>query len=261
MPSPRALAVVVVMLALVSCKAPLPPEAASPTRAPELAASAEAFTPSEPTSTAPTDERTSTEPPPGDPPGTPSAPPPQTSSAPPMSPAEVPTPGTAGTTDPERRPAAFRIVGSIEDPAGDQGLEGPDHADIRRVTVEDDGRRARIRVEVAATLPTPPDDPEVIGLGVDLLEQDSGESAYQLFADGGSDGWFAYLQTPEGFVEYPGQFRVGGAVVEFVIPWEAIGSPTRGPFSGFLDWSRERPVANAAASDRAPDSGDASFDR
>lgn len=246
------------MLTLMSCRAPLPPEAASPTRAPELAASAEAFTPSaSPSASAPGETSD---------PATPNT---VATSAPEPSPTEEATPvsaeePTAEPSDDEEtgaQPSAFRVIGTLDDPARDHGLEGPRYADIRRITMEDDRRRVRIRVEVGADLPVPPEDGEVIGLGVDLLEDEEGESRYQLFADGGGDGWFAYLQTPRGFVEFPGEFRVGGTVLEFVIPWDSIGSPARGPFSGFLDWSRERPVANAVASDRAPDSGDGSFDR
>ena len=254
----RTLAAGTALLIVASCRAPLPPEAASPTRAPELAASAEAFTPSErpPASdpgetSAPATPGTAANDPPERPP---------TEAAPRPSP-EAPTTEQPEAEEPGDRPSSFRVVGTIDDPARDQGLEGPGYADIRRITVEDDRRRVRVRVEVGSDLPLPPEDGEVIGLGVDLLENEEGESVYQLFADGGGDGWLAYLQTPRGFVEYPGEFRVGGNVVEFVIPWEAIGSPTRGSFSGFLDWSRRRPVANAVANDRAPDSGNGSFER
>lgn len=274
------LAAVTLTAVVGACAAPQP--AASPTLHPSLGEPAEAI-PGDPTAGAgasgeqtPRQGASAEAPPPSVDVERPGSPAPDTTgaedpgpagSAPP---AGTGAPGTSPEPDPEptpedSQPAApprsFRLVGSFEDASGDHGLEGPGYADIRRVTIEDDGESARIRVRVGGELPTPPADGEVIGVGVNLLRQDSGESRYQLFADGGSDGWVAFLQTPDGFVAYPGEFRVGGDLVEFVIPWGALGSPSNGPFSAFLDWSRERPVVNAAAEDRAPGSGDASFDR
>jgi hypothetical protein len=101
----------------------------------------------------------------------------------------------------------------------------------------------------------------VLWLGIDLLEGADGESAYQVFVDGGSDGWRAYLQTPEGFVSYPGSFGIGGDRIELRVPWEALGDPAGGPVDAFLDWSRARPLLNAASRDRAPDRGSARFRR
>lgn len=242
---------------LAACAAPQAP-ATSATRSPELAApaepletpvlGAEAPSPAEGTAAIPSGE------PDPSPTGTHDPPPPS-------DPQVQASPDPSASADGAPPGSVFRVVGEVADPARDQGIEGPGHADLRRITIEDDGERLRVRVEVREPFPTPLADGEVIGIGVDLLDHGDGESAYQLFADGGADGWLAYLQTPDGFVSYPGEFRVGGAVVEFVVPWNAIGSPARGPFGGFLDWSRARLLSNAAAGDRAPDGGTAGFDR
>lgn len=108
---------------------------------------------------------------------------------------------------------------------------------------------------MTAELPPALEDGEVIGLGVDVFLEGGDDSDYQLFADGGSDGWHAYFQTPRGFVAFPGSFAIGGRRIEFVVPWGSMGTPPRGEVRVFLDWSRARPVLNAAGSDYAPDRG------
>ncbi len=255
---------VVSLLAATACAAPERP-VASPTRAPTLGVAATIVESPPPPGSMPA---TSTPTPPAP---TPPAPTGAATASPDRS-----TPTTAGRTTPTTAGAAssgplppspspplprFRTVGAASDAARDQGLEAPAYADLRRVTIEDDGEHARATLEVGGPLPTSPADGEVIGIGVDLLRRDGGESTYQLYADGGADGWFAYLQTPDGFVAYPGSLRVDGATITFVVPWRAVGTPLDGPFRGFVDWSRTRPIRNAAAEDRAPDATDATFDR
>jgi hypothetical protein len=130
------------------------------------------------------------------------------------------------------------------------------------VSIEDNGDDARVIVDVATDIPATLAEGEVMGIGVNLVrDPNQSESDFQLFADGGSDGWFAYLQTPDGFIDYPGQFRLGGNRIVFQVPWVSIGGMPSGEFDAFVDWSRERPVLNAAASDRAPNRGRASFTR
>ncbi|MFP5310130.1 MAG: hypothetical protein ACLGIR_11210 [Actinomycetes bacterium] len=182
------------------------------------------------------------------------------SGGPEASPGGVADGGAAAGSAPPA-PRAPRRLAVLDDPAGDQGLEGPGHADLRRVELLDEGAVLRVVVTVGAALPSTPAQGEVIGLGVDLLAAGDGESAYQLFVDGGSDGWRAYLQTPRGFVDFPGTFALGGTRIEVRVPWSALGDPVGGPVSAFLDWSLARPVLNAASRDRAPDRGSATFRR
>lgn len=178
-----------------------------------------------------------------------------------------PTAGTGQRTSrPEAAPTTsrdWRAIGGVADRDGDHGVQGPDHADLVEVAFADDGQRLRVRVDLAADVPARLEDGEVVGLGVDLLRDSDGESRYQLFADGGSDGWRAWLQTPDGFVPYPGTFAIGGRRVEFTVPWSAIGDPASGPARVFLDWSGPglAGVTRAASEDRAPDDGDLTFTR
>lgn len=131
------------------------------------------------------------------------------------------------------------------------------------VTLADNGDRARVTVEFAGPVPTSFEDGEVMGVGVDLYRGAGphDESEYQLFADGGVDGWFAYLQAPDGFVPYPGDFRLGERSIQFELPWSSLGGVPDGAFSAFVDWSRRRPVLNEAGADRAPDRGAQPFQR
>lgn len=100
-----------------------------------------------------------------------------------------------------------------------------------------------------------------MGIGIDFYRNADGvESDYQLFVDGGSDGWFAYLHTPSGFVDYPGSFRLGGGRLVFQVPMESLDGLTATQTSGFLDWSRSGAVVNSASSDAAPNSGRARID-
>ena len=169
---------------------------------------------------------------------------------------ETPSPTPSPTSSPSPDPAAFRSRAKVADAKGDAGLQAPDYADLVSLAIESNGRDARITVDVAANLSATLADGEVMGIGVDLYRTvDAKESDYQLFADGGSDGWFAYLQTPQGFVKFPGEFRLGGGRLVFEVPLESIGGLTATATSTFLDWSRARTLINEAESDRAPDSG------
>ena len=97
---------------------------------------------------------------------------------------------------------------------------------------------------------------EQVGLGVDLLrDPNAQESDYQLFVDGGPDGWFAYLDTPTGFVRYPGSFTIDGAQLTFALPASSVQGPSLRAFSAFCDWTRKGTVVSDAAEDHAPDRG------
>jgi len=158
-------------------------------------------------------------------------------------------------------PTGPRTLAGVTDASGDAGLQAPDHADLAAVTVIDTGRRARIVVDAMAPFPNRLADGEVMGLGVDLFRGAGTESDYQVFADGSSEGWFAYLQTPQGFVSFPGSFLIGGRRMVFEVPWQALGRIRAGRVSAFLDWSKRAVPLNQVGQDRAPDSGTSPFQR
>jgi hypothetical protein len=163
----------------------------------------------------------------------------------------------AGTTDgpASASPPAPVLLADVADPARDAGLEAPPYADLTRIRYESVGDRLRVTVEVAGDVPARLQDGEVVGLGIDLYSSGGEESDHQLFADGGSDGWRAFLHTPEGFVAYPGTFGMGGRRLVFEVPWAAVGGRVDQEASVFLDWSRQRLPLNATGNDRAPDRG------
>lgn len=147
----------------------------------------------------------------------------------------------------------FTVIASLSDPAGDLGPGIPSSADLVRVTIGDDGTRARIIIDVAGSLPARTGRAEVEGIGVDLY-RDSGD--YQLFASGETTGWFGYLYTPQGFVRYEGGFELEQERVIFTVPWTAIGGRGSGEFGVFLEWTGPR---DRYSQDLAPESGRAVF--
>jgi len=154
----------------------------------------------------------------------------------------------------------------LTDASGDQGLDGPTYGDLREVRIEDDGTRARVTVTMGGALPAHPVSRESLGIGVDLYGRTTQtESDYQLFADGGPDGWFAYLETPRGFVKYPGTFALSGARLVFTLPWSSLGSRTSGAFSSFADWTQGGKAGtlggNASSRDDAPALGSKAWSR
>lgn len=158
--------------------------------------------------------------------------------------------------------APYRPAGSASDARADAGATTPAYADLVAVTVEDDGTNARVTVRMAGTVPAAMPPNETAGVGVDFYRNAvQTESDYQLFADGEPDGWFAYLQTPKGFVRYPGRFAVGGDRLVFAVPWSALGSPASGRFSAFSDWTRSATPTNRSGEDHAPDLATAPFSR
>lgn len=150
----------------------------------------------------------------------------------------------------------YRPVGSLTDLRGDHGREGPAYADVVGVLLEDDGTRLRATVRLGGTVPARPAADETLGIGVDLYDR-SGEleSDYQLFADGGADGWFAYLSTPSGFVRYPGRFSIADDSLVFTVPWSSVGGREDGWTKAFADWSGTGGGTlgdHATSNDRAP---------
>ena len=164
--------------------------------------------------------------------------------------------GAAGSAAP------YRTVGALTDASGDSGLGTPTYTDLRLVSIDDNGTSARVTVTVGSRLPARGAAGEALGIGVDLYRTAAQqESDYQLFADGGPDGWFAYLHTPKGFVRYPGTFALTGDGLTFTVPWRALGGANAGRFSAFADWTQRRTTGNAAGNDRAPLLGNTAYRR
>lgn len=158
-------------------------------------------------------------------------------------------------------PRTFHVVGRQGDPAGDVGLTAPPYVDLTAITIEDDGITARIVVDMRGDIPASTASDEVVGVGVNLYATPSAsESDYQLFADGEPDGWFAYLTTPKGLVDFPGTFRLGGNRMVFELPWKSLGDISGTSFDAFADWTKGAADSQTSA-DRAPDKGRTTFAR
>ena len=135
------------------------------------------------------------------------------------------------------------------DPSADHG-RGPSYADITALTIDDSKEEARIIVRLAGVLPGNLADGEVQGVGIDFYRTSSQESDYQVFLDGGTPGWRAFLQTPEGFIGFPGSFTVAGQELTVVLPWSALGGREDADVAAFADWSSG--VGSLSADGTAP---------
>lgn len=146
----------------------------------------------------------------------------------------------------EERPAgaSWSRVHTGADDRSDHG-NGPGYADLTAVTLDDDGTSLRVTVALAGTIPGTLGSGEVQGVGVDLYRSSGRESDYQVFLDGGSDGWRGYLQTPKGFVRFPGTVQVVGSELVTVVPWSAVGGREDVRVWTFADWSDGRGRASA----------------
>lgn len=173
--------------------------------------------------------------------------------------------GSASTRDhgPARSPTAapaapaevatssWRPVLLATDARGDHGA-GPAYADLVSLTLEDDGTSLRVSVELGDTVPALLADGEVQGVGIDLFRSRADESDFQVFLDGGSGGWRGFLQTPRGFVRYPGTLSVAGSMLVTVIPWTELGGRADAQVSAFADWSDDGGRSSADTVDRGP---------
>lgn len=169
-----------------------------------------------------------------------------------------------GRTNPPASTAPFSTFLTMPDSANDAGLGAPAYADLRLVTLADNGSSLRVTVEMNGALPPAAAGGESIGIGVDLYRAATKrESDYQLFADGESDGWFAYLDTPRGFVHFPGTFALGGRTLVFTVPWASVGNPQTGRTSAFADWTQHSSAAtgNPSSNDYVPTLGTTSYSR
>jgi hypothetical protein len=147
----------------------------------------------------------------------------------------------------------------ISDARADAGVGAPAFADLDGVVVELVADDARVTVVLGADVPTKLAEHEAVGIGFDLYRTGGRESDYQLFADGGAGGWQGYLQTPTGFVEYPGRLQIGGRQLVFTVPLRSLGGPGEVSASVFLDYSKEGTIRNVVASDHAPDASQQTF--
>lgn len=173
------------------------------------------------------------------------------------------TPTTTATTRPggSTQPTAttiadtYRTVTTSSDPRGDHGAEGPPYADLVTLRVDRGTRSMRFVVDMDGDLPAALAAGEVQGVGIDLFRGLTLESTYQVYVDGGSDGWRAFFQHGTEFVAYPGTFRLGGRRLEFVVPLDAFtgGAPER--VSAFADWSRDTQAGKRHAEDLLPELG------
>ena len=172
---------------------------------------------------------------------------------------ELDTPGNTdeGSPDTSGSPDRFETVGLLADDMDDAKPATPAYADAMSVEIESDGSSARIIVAMAGSLPDEMTRGEIEGVGVDLFRE-SGD--YQVFASGEPGGWYGYLYTPDGFVEYEGTFGVAGRTIVFTVPWSALGGDDPGTFSAFVDWTGPpENGTNDFSQDVAPEEGTADF--
>ena len=149
----------------------------------------------------------------------------------------------------------YRTAGTGSDRRGDHGADGPGYADLVTLTVDRGTRTMRFVIDMGGNLPAALAAGEVEGIGVDLFRGLGLESTYQVFVDGGSDGWRAFFQRGTEFVQYPGTFRLGGGKLELVVPLSAFadGEPERA--STFADWSERTGSGNRNSEDHLPELG------
>lgn len=179
------------------------------------------------------------------------------------------TPGAAapmGTAPPGpggARPTTTTVASvsrlDVADRTGDAGIQAKPYGDATRVRIDDDGTRGRFTVELAAALPAPLGPEEQFRVGVDLDHGGDIESEFQLFAQGNSEGWKAWLTEDEETVAYQGTFQVGGNRVVFTVPWSALGGRKGGKLDVFVEWDGPGPVLAETSRDLVPDNGQAAY--
>lgn len=152
-------------------------------------------------------------------------------------------------------PATWYTVLDQTDRRDDLGLTGGEpYGDLVRLRIDDDGGNARVTVRLAGAVPERLAEGEVVGIGVDLFRTNATESDYQLFLDGGTHGWRAFLHTPDGFAPFPGTLRIDDRRLISELPWSSLGGRTAAGVSAFADWSASGPLSEPTQ-DRLPDEG------
>lgn len=150
--------------------------------------------------------------------------------------ADTSTAARASGRQPVSSHADWRSLIDQADPVGDQG-DGPGYADLTRIAFRESDGRLAVSVDVGSVVPGRLAAHEVEGVGIDFYRSSSDESDYQVYLDGGSGGWRAFLQTPRGFVDFPGTFSLHGRTLDVVIPWSAVGGREAAEVGAFADWS------------------------
>ena len=140
------------------------------------------------------------------------------------------------TPSSSRPDASWAELVSLDDPAADHG-NGPGYADLAAVAFAEREDLLGVSVTMGSVVPGALADREVQGVGIDLFRSSSDESDDQLFLDGGHHGWRAFLQTPDGFVDFPGTFAVEGRTLHVVVPWHSVGGREDAEVSVFVDWA------------------------
>jgi len=163
--------------------------------------------------------------------------------------------GATGVSSDSEPPAkggvTWTALAADSDEAGDHG-DGPAYADLTHLDLAGTDQQLRIDVEVAGTVLGALADREVEGVGIDLFRSDDVESDYQVFLDGGAHGWRAFLQTPDGFVKFPGTFAVTGRHLVVTLPWSAVGGREDADVSAFIDWSSGTRRLSTDGTDKLP---------
>ena len=146
------------------------------------------------------------------------------------------TAARAEGSSPRATAGSWTVLTSYEDPVADHG-SGPRYADLTAVDLGEDDGMLEASVTLGSVVPGALADREVERVGIDLFRSRSDESDYQVLLDGGRHGWRAFLQTPSGFVRFPGSFSLSGRTFRVAVPWDAVGGRENAEFSVFVDWS------------------------
>jgi hypothetical protein len=158
--------------------------------------------------------------------------------------------GSDGSGDPVAA-ASWTPLRTVADGRGDQGA-GPAYADLVAMRLADDGQNLRVTLDLAGTVPGLLADREVQGVGLDLFRTSAEESDFQVYLDGGAHGWRGFLQTPRGFVRYPGTLTVRGGTLTTVLPWRSLGGRAEAQVSAFTDWADGSGRSGSDTVDRGP---------
>ena len=59
--------------------------------------------------------------------------------------------------------------------------------------------------------------------------------------------------------DFPGTFGVAGGLVQFRVPWSALGGDPTGSVFAFLDWSAKGDLVGESTTDNVPNRGTAPF--
>lgn len=155
--------------------------------------------------------------------------------------------------------AGARRLALQHDAAADAGLQAPAYVDLVGVELVDLGGVLRATVTVAGPIPRALEESQAAGIGLDLFAGAGRESDYQIFLEGAADGWFAYLEGPNGLMQFAGTFELDADRFVVEVPWKSLGNQRAGELSVFADWSSARLTLAVSSEDHAPDDGRVSY--